>query len=104
MGDPARAHCGLRRALARSAELAGAPIAVGADRVARWSSGTFEGGRHVVELHGAYGPAMDAWLGGLGDTELRIPGHLVADLVVSAVSSAGGRTDATLEALTVAEL
>ena len=91
----------LARALDEAAAAAGAELAVtGAERT-RWASATFTGARHALTLAGRDGDAARAWLGGLAELELRLRGHLVADIAVNAVAQADGGISAQVEALTV---
>ncbi|WP_129793032.1 hypothetical protein [Sphingosinicella sp. CPCC 101087] len=71
-----------------------------------WTSITFAGERHALALTvtGAEaGTAADAFLAGLGDIDMKLPGHLLVD--ISAVSDErdadGSRVRLGLEALTV---
>lgn len=91
----------LRRALASSAHHADAAIMIVASGATRWSSATFNGARHEVELAAQASDAVEHWLADLPDAELRMPGHLVADLKIVAMRQAGLDLSVTLEVLTV---
>lgn len=71
-----------------------------------WASVTFSGARHqlraVLEGPGAVGAAAD-FLAALGDMELPIPGHIVADIALVAEERREGGAWACLEleALTI---
>lgn len=93
----------LRRALEASAEAAGCPAALVASDWTRWASATFTGARHLLTLAAPPSAALDAWIAGLPDAELRLRRHLVADLVVDHVRRAGDRVTISLEVLTVEE-
>jgi hypothetical protein len=91
----------LRRALEASAEAAGCAVVALDGDWRRWASATFVGARHLLTLSATPGPALDAWLAALGDTDLRLRGHLVADLAVEHVRRAADQVTVSLEALTV---
>lgn len=85
--DPTAGRLG--RALVASAAAVGVAATV-TDIVARpWSSATFTGARNRVALAAEAGPARARWLATLPEAEWRIPGHIVADLSVDAVSASG---------------
>ena len=73
-----------------------------------WQSLTFVGERHRILLR-VSGPAADEVAHrittGIEDVEFRIPGHIVADIVVSGplVRDGDGSVSVGLEALTIAE-
>ncbi|WP_294356196.1 hypothetical protein [uncultured Sphingomonas sp.] len=90
------------RALCASARRAGAPIAIASHAAREWRSATFSGARHVVEACGTRGEALDAWLATLADTELTVPGHVVAELRVDERASDGDGARFRLEGVTVA--
>lgn len=92
----------LERALCASARRAGVPIAIASHAAREWRSATFTGARHVVEACGTRGDALDAWLATLQDDELAVPGHVVAELRVSAREGAGDAARFRLEGVTVA--
>ena len=91
----------LRRALASSALRAGAAIAVARSEATRWSSATFTGARHEVELAAVANDTVERWLNDLPEVELAMAGHLVADLKIVAMRQAGLDLTVTLEVLTV---
>ncbi|MEP9361064.1 hypothetical protein [Sphingomonas sp. KR3-1] len=93
----------LRRALEAGAEAAGCPVTLVQSDWTRWASATFTGARHLLSLAAPPSPALDAWIAGLPETELRLRGHLVADLVVEHVRRAEDRVTIALEVLTVEE-
>jgi hypothetical protein len=71
-----------------------------------WTSVTFAGERHALALivSGARaGEAADAFLAGLADMDVNLPGHLLVD--IAAVSDTrekdGGRVRLDLEAVTI---
>ncbi|MBA3879008.1 MAG: hypothetical protein C0500_04765 [Sphingobium sp.] len=84
-----------------AAAQAGCPIDVTAGDWRRWASATFSGARHRLSLAGSPCPAFDDWLARLGDADMAMPGHLVADLTVAAVRRAPQRIEVDLEVLTV---
>lgn len=92
----------LTRALAASSLHAGAPIEAIASRETAWRSATFTGARHEVEASAASGAALDRWLARIGDDELDLRGHLLAEARLGSVTRAGGSTRFTLSAVTVA--
>lgn len=92
----------LDRALTAASARAGVPITITSSRAEAWHSATFSGSRHRVEACGTSGERLDRWLAAMGDTDLTLPGHLLADASVGAVERAGGETRFTLAALTVA--
>ncbi|MBX9796912.1 MAG: hypothetical protein K2Y03_08515 [Sphingomonas sp.] len=67
----------------------------------RWASATFTGARHQLVLQAPPSDALDAWLGTLGEAEIALPGHLVADLHLDHVARGAERVEATLAVLTV---
>lgn len=91
----------VKRALERHADAAGCDIAIELRDTTRWASATFFGARHQLILTLCDDPSGAAWIGGLGDADLPIHGHLVADLVTIAVTRRDGRATVTLEILTV---
>lgn len=65
-----------------------------------WSSATFVGMRHELSfLTSASAPLIEA----LGEIDLPMRGHFVADLVVIETSAMEGRTMVSIEALTICE-
>ncbi|MEI9849675.1 MAG: hypothetical protein WDN24_01135 [Sphingomonas sp.] len=93
----------LARALLAGAAASGCPVRVDAASCERWASATFTGARHMLNLSGDAGPAIEDWLAGLPEAEFALRGHLVADLGVEAVRREGGTVTALVEALTVEE-
>ena len=71
----------LARAIRRDAAAAGCCVTLESLRSEPWFSATFVGARHAWQLAEA-GVGADAWLAGLSDTDLTVPGHLLADLSV----------------------
>ncbi|KQT33371.1 hypothetical protein ASG29_04750 [Sphingomonas sp. Leaf412] len=92
----------LERALLRDADRAGAPIRIERHASESWHSATFAGGRHRLEASGASGARLDAWLAGLDEAAIEVPGHVLADLSVAACHRAGAVTRFRVEGLTVA--
>lgn len=90
------------RALCASARRAGVHLAIASHAAREWRSATFSGARHVVEACGTRGAALDAWLEALVDSELTVPGHVVAELRVGAHAGEGGDARFRLEGVTVA--
>jgi hypothetical protein len=69
-----------------------------------WASATFIGERHIFDhiLSGANAlEAATRFEAALGTEEFEIPGHIVADIIVSAREARGAETLITIEALTV---
>lgn len=91
----------LEQSLQLSAHAAACPVTIVAARWVRWASASFDGGRHELTIELEATPAAARWLMALPETELPIPGHLVADLIVVQRATACGRTTARLEVLTV---
>lgn len=91
----------LQRALERHADAAGCDVAVCVQESIRWASATFAGARHTVALTLRDDPAGGVWLSALGEAELPMRGHLVADVVTVSVARGDGDVRAMLEALTV---
>jgi hypothetical protein len=90
----------LERALVQAAGFAGVAAAVTDAGWTRWASATFTGARHKFELEVVPSPQVDGWLAALPEHEFALTGHLVADLVVTAVR-AGDAMQVSIEALTV---
>jgi hypothetical protein len=93
----------LRRALEAGAESAGCPLSATESDWTRWASATFTGARHLFRLTGPPSPRFDSWIAGLPEAELRLRGHLVADLVVEHVRRSADAVTVSLEVLTVEE-
>lgn len=91
----------LTRSLTGAAARAGCPVDVTDSDWRRWASATFSGARHCLSLSGSPSAAFDAWLDRLGEVDVPVPGHLVADLTVSAVRRCDARIEVDLEVLTV---
>lgn len=91
----------LSRSLASTAAHAGCAIDVTASDWRGWASATFSGARHRLSLAGSPTVAFETWLARLGETDVAMPGHLVADLTVAAVRRAPARVEVDLEILTV---
>ncbi len=69
-----------------------------------WTSATFAGTRHEVELRVAGADAAKAVrtaLADLGDREFDLPGHILVDIATAGVSTDGDNRLVTIEALTV---
>ena len=93
----------LLRRLEADSLRAGCPARVIDSTWTRWASATFTGARHELSLEAPESAALDAWLNGLPETDLPLRRHLVADIVVTGISRAGGVATVALEALTVEE-
>ena len=91
----------LTRSLTGTAAQAGCAIDVTANDWRRWASATFSGARHHLSFAGSPSVAFETWLALLGDADVPMPGHLVADLTVAAVRRAPERVEVDLEVLTV---
>lgn len=91
----------LQRALERSADAAGCAVAVAVHETKRWASATFVGARHRLALTLRDDQASSNWLAALGEAELTMRGHLVADIVTLSVTRRNGEAFVALEALTV---
>lgn len=77
----------LARALCHSAREAGCTVTVVDQAERPWSSATFTGATHEVQLSAPPGPALDAWFASLPDQEWTLPGQLVADCSVAAADA-----------------
>lgn len=73
----------LARALCHSARDAGCAIAVIDQSERAWSSATFTGATHQLQLSASPGEALDIWLAGLPEQEWNVPGQLVAECSVA---------------------
>lgn len=93
----------LLRALEKQARHAGCPVSVLHADWQRWASATFAGARHQISVSACPCPALNDWLGGLPEAEFVMRGHLVADVVVTAVRRSAASVEADLEVLTVEE-
>jgi hypothetical protein len=91
----------LRRALEAGAESAGCSLTSTESDWTRWASATFTGARHLLRLTGSPSARFENWITALPETELRLRGHLVADLVVEHVRRTADAVTVSLEVLTV---
>ncbi|WBH17255.1 hypothetical protein [Sphingomonas radiodurans] len=91
----------LGRALAASAARAGARIDLADGQATPWHSATFTGARHAFAAQAPTGYPLGKWLAMIGDTDLPLPGHLVADVAITAREECGGLLHFRIEALTV---
>jgi len=66
-----------------------------------WASVTFSGARHRLTIEAGAEPGLEAWIAGLPEQEMRVPGHLVADLEVVSVERRAGGARVAIEVLTV---
>jgi len=87
--------------LARALEASGPGVVVTRRTAMRWASVTFSGARHEVHGTAPASSALEHWLDALPEAEFAIPGHLVADLTITAMTATAERVDFTIEALTV---
>ena len=102
------AALGLLRALISRSEVAGDRILLTDWRSTDWQSLTFGGERHEIQLRVLGADSLDVvrrLTTGLEDAELRVPGHIVADIAVASgpERSDEGSTVLGIEALTIAE-
>lgn len=85
--------------------VAGAPRGSGVELVemtsTAWASATFTGARHTMRLTAGDDEPLAAWLAGLPEAQVRLAGHLLADLAVAAIDRRGGTAVVDLEALTI---
>ncbi|TPG46970.1 hypothetical protein [Sphingomonas glacialis] len=91
----------LQRALERSADAAGCAAVVCVLETTRWASATFVGARHRIALTLRDDPPSMIWLAALGEAELAMRGHLVADIATLSVTRRDGEAIVALETLTV---
>lgn len=91
----------LERALARSAERAGAPLHVETHRVTAWHSATFSGDRHELVASAASGDRLERWLSDLGDLDVQLPGTLIAELTIAGYERAAETTRFTINGVTL---
>jgi hypothetical protein len=91
----------LHRALLRDAAAKGCTLTIAGVHSARWSSATFIGARHRLEIDAEDDAACAAWLGTVAEAEVTMRGHFLADAHVASVDRSGGRLVAIVEALTV---
>jgi hypothetical protein len=87
--------------LARALEASGPGVAVARRTATRWASVTFTGARHELDCTAPATPALEQWLADLPEAEFALPGHLVADLTIAAMTATAERIDFRIEALTV---
>lgn len=90
----------LRRALDRHAGECGITVAWHVFVSRRWASATFVGAQHQIAVTVA-GAGLDDWIDGLDEVDLRLRGHLVADVVVTTISRTVDRAELGMEVLTV---
>lgn len=91
----------LGRALAASAARAGAKIELGQGAAKPWHSATFTGARHAFAAQAPADHPLGQWLATIGDTDLPLSGHLVADVAITAREERAGLLHFRIEALTV---
>ena len=91
----------LVRALYRDSVGKGCPLEIVTADWVRWASATFVGARHAMTWTAAPGPALESWLTGLPEAEWDLRGHLVADVIVQAVTRTPTSVGIEIEALTV---
>jgi hypothetical protein len=72
-------------------------------RQSPWASATFTGARHQFILHLASATPTDV-LCALDEQEFNLPGHVLADIVMSDFNMQGDRNRVTIDALTVEDL
>ena len=89
----------LLRALRRSAEQYGLTVTFESLSETPWESATFSGAVHRIAVRADPSPKFDTWLAALPETDLPMPGHIVADIVVTDYAEA----TCTLEVHTIAE-
>ena len=87
--------------LARALEASGPGVIVTRRTATRWASVTFTGARHDLHCTAPASPALEQWLADLPEAEFVIPGHLVADLTITAMTATAERIEVWIEALTV---
>jgi hypothetical protein len=93
----------LAHALGNSARDAGCAVTVVDQTERPWSSATFTGATHVVQLSAPPGAALDAWLAGLPEREWTLPGQLVADCSVTPDGDTADARTITVAFLLIAE-
>ena len=93
----------LERALIESAVAAGATLAIDGSRTRPWSSATFSGTRHALDVSTPSADRCEQWLDRLPDADLPIRGHLLAGLTVLRRDRSAGRLRVRIEATTVVE-
>jgi len=95
------AHARLKRALVSSAEQQGLVITMPDDYSTPWSSNTFDGGRHVLQLQGKSGRPLLDWITALDEDSVSLPGFTIAGLEVDCIVCQSGTTTAYVKAITV---
>lgn len=93
----------LARALVADARAAGVTATVETASERPWASVTYSGARHRLTLTAGDAPGLAGWIAALPEAELAVRGHLVADLVVEAVTVADGVATVVTEVLTLVE-
>ena len=93
----------LVRALYRLSCAAGCPLEIVESDWVRWASATFNGARHVMVWRAVPSAALDDWLAALPEAEVALRGHLLADIVVAAVTRTADEARIEIAALTVME-
>lgn len=91
----------LARALFADACLAGTRIEIDGSNATAWHSATFSGARHALDVTAPVGGDTSAWVERIGDVDLSLPGHLLAELSVTRSSQSEGKLRLRIEALTV---
>lgn len=91
----------LQRALIDAAAREGCSIQVDAAEAQAWQSATFIGARHTLTVSTEASAHLSDWLGGIGDADLPLCGHLLADITVASVGTIRGRCRVIIEALTL---
>lgn len=92
----------LGRALSAAAARHGCAVTVEEREATAWHSATFSGQRLALVLSAPVGEASHAWLRTIGEMDVPLAGHLLADLCVTREGERDGRCHARIEALTVA--
>jgi hypothetical protein len=93
----------LGRALSAAAARHGCAVSVEEREATAWHSATFSGERLALALSAPAGVAWGGWLATIGDMDVALPGHLLADLCVMHEGERDGRCYARIDALTVAQ-
>ena len=92
----------LKRALERSAEIAGCSVRVTEEVHKPWDAAMFEGGLHEVTF--AIGGADGGWwLESMDEFAIFVPGFVLSKLEVTTVETVKGQLMGTIEAETVKE-
>lgn len=87
--------------LTESSAAGGTPVRILRSSQRRWASATFVGARHLITVSAPESPMLDDWLAALPDMEFALPGHLVADLIITETRREGNDVSADIEVLTV---